>query len=95
MSGGGYLVLKAFAMNSQFKSIVALCPLTSPDRNPIPLEVWNEFTDMMHGISGEQLKSQYEELSPIETMAEQLRSRPVLVLTGARDEHFPPGHYGP
>lgn len=95
MSGGGYLALKAGAMDLQYQIIVALCPLTSPKRNPIPLEVWSEFTPMLHGISGEQLKSQYDELSPIESLAEELRNRPVLILTGGIDELFPPSHYLP
>ena len=95
MSGGGYLALKAGAMDLQYQVIVGLCPLISAKRNPIPLEVWSEFTTMLHGISGEQLKSEYDELLPIESMAEQLRNRPVLVLTGGKDEHFPRNHYLP
>jgi len=95
MSGGGYLALKGGALDLQYQVIVALCPLISPKRTPIPLEVWSDFTSMLYGVSGEQLKSEYDELPPIESFAMQLRNRPVLILTGGQDELFPHSHYLP
>jgi pimeloyl-ACP methyl ester carboxylesterase len=46
-------------------------------------------------VSGEELKLQYEALPSIETVAEQLRNRPVLMLTGRKDDIFPAHHYPP
>lgn len=94
-SAGGYLALMAGAMGSRFQAIVALCPLISPSRTPLSSDVFDEFAKMLPGVTGHQLQQQWNELPAVESRADQLRNRPVLILTGKRDEVFPPHHYPP
>ncbi len=94
-SAGGYLALMAGAMDVGFQAIAALCPLLSPVRAPLSLELFNEFALMLHGVTGEELRSQWEALPPVESQADRLRNRSVLLLTGRQDDIFPPQHYLP
>jgi pimeloyl-ACP methyl ester carboxylesterase len=94
-SAGGYLALMAGAVDRRFKAMVALCPLVSGARAPLAQAIFDEWAGMLDGISGAQLKSQWEGLPPAESAAEGLRNHPVLLLTGALDNIFPPTHYPP
>jgi pimeloyl-ACP methyl ester carboxylesterase len=94
-SAGGYLALMAGAIDPRFKAIVTLCPLVSGARAPLPQATFDEWAAMLDGISGAELKSQWEGLPPAESAAEGLHNHPVLVLTGAVDNIFPPSHYPP
>ncbi len=94
-SAGGYLALMTGATDLRFRAIVTLCPLLSPITAPLSLEMFDEFAQMLHGINGEELQAQWEALPPVESMAEQLRDRSILLLTGKQDDLFPPDHYPP
>jgi uncharacterized protein len=94
-SAGGYLALMAGAMDSRYQAIVALCPLLSPLRAPLSVEIFNKFAQMLNGVTGNQLQQQWQELPPVESKVDQLRNRSVLILTGKRDDAFPPHHYPP
>ena len=94
-SAGGHLALMAGAMDMGFQAIVALCPLVAPLRAPLSLEIFNEFALMLHGISAEELRSQWEALPALEALADRLRGRSLLLLTGRQDDIFPPQHYAP
>jgi hypothetical protein len=94
-SAGGYLALMGGARDVRFRLIVALCPLLSPGRAPLTQADFEEFAQMLNGITGPELRYQYDALPPVEVAAEQLRDRPVLILTGRRDSVFPPDHYAP
>jgi pimeloyl-ACP methyl ester carboxylesterase len=94
-SAGGYLALMGGAVDARFRAIVALCPLLSTSRAPLAQGDFDEFAQMLDGITGRELKSQYAALPPVEAEAERLRDRPVLILTGRKDEVFSPDHYAP
>jgi dipeptidyl aminopeptidase/acylaminoacyl peptidase len=94
-SVGGYLALMAGAMDSYFRAIVSLCPLLSPIRAPLSLEMFDEFAQMLNSVTGKELQSQWENLPPLESKADQLHNRPVLIMTGRKDDIFPPHHYRP
>ena len=94
-SAGGYLAFMAAAIDPRFKAVVALCPLVSGARAQLAQSIFDEWAGMLDGITGAQLKSQWEGLTPAESAAERLRNRPILLLTGAHDSIFPPSHYPP
>ncbi len=94
-SAGGYLALMMGAPDLRIRAIVALCPLLSPIRAPLSLELFEEYAQMLGGVTGEELKTQYDALPPVESNAQQLLNRPVLLLTGGQDDVFPPDHYLP
>ncbi len=94
-SAGGHLALTAGAMDPRVRAIVALCPLISIKRASLTQADFDEFADFLQGITAAELKSQWETLAPVESVAAQLRDRPVLILTGGEDPVFPPDHYPP
>lgn len=94
-SAGGYLALMAGAADPRFHALVALCPLIDPHQAPLSPPVFEEWAGMLDGVTGPELQAQWAALPPIRAAAAGLRNRPVLLVTGARDEIFPPGHYPP
>jgi pimeloyl-ACP methyl ester carboxylesterase len=47
----------------------------------------------LDGVTGEQLRRQWLALPAVESIAGRLHSRAALILTGRKDELFPPDHY--
>jgi hypothetical protein len=94
-SMGGYVSLRAAAQDRRFRAVVAICPLISPGRAPLSPAVFAQFSEMLHGITGADLKAQYDSLPPIEASASDLASLPILMLTGGQDDVFPHAHYPP
>ena len=94
-SAGGYLALTAAARNRSFKAVVALCPLISSARAPLSSGIFDEFASMLQGITGSELQSQWNSLISIESLTEKLRHFPILMITGRKDDLFPPEHYAP
>lgn len=94
-SAGGYLALTAMASDPRFRAVVALCPLLDPVAAPLSPATFDEWASMLNGVSGSELEAQWLALPAIQTMAERLTNRPILLLTGARDVIFPHSHYPP
>lgn len=94
-SAGGYLALMEGESDMRYKAVVALCPLVSPARAPLNGQIFEEFANMLQGISAAGLEAQYHALPPLESSIKKLRGRPVLLLTGAVDDVFPHSHYLP
>ncbi len=94
-SMGGYLTLAAGAADARFKALAPICPLVDPATVSLPLETFNDFAAMLHGVTGEELRAQWSALPPVQSMAAQLAGRPILLVTGDLDEVFPPDHYRP
>ncbi len=94
-SAGGYLALRAGAADPRIKAIVALCPLVDPREAPLSPPIFDEWASMLNAVSGPQLQAQWAALTPVPTVADRLRDRPLLLLTGAEDSIFPPRHYRP
>ena len=93
-SAGGYLALMGGAMDPRVRAIVAICPSISSSRAPSP-EEFDETAEFLHGVSGVELKSQFEAVPPVESVAPRLHDRPVLIITGRQDKFFPPEYYLP
>ena len=94
-SMGGYATLEAGAADPRFFSLVALSPLLDGTAAPMPRDLAIESEAMLRGISADELQRQWAALTPIASLANQLRGRRVLLVTGDRDELFPPAHYAP
>lgn len=95
-SMGGYLALMAGAMDTTYKAMVAICPVISPAHLTLSTEIYDEFSQMLYGVTGSELKAQWETTLPsVEAKAEQLHHRPVFILTGRYDEIISPDHYLP
>lgn len=94
-SFGGYLALVVAAANARYQAAAAICPLIDPAVDPIAPELFDEFAEMLHGVSGPELRAQWSALPSILIMTSQLDTRRLLLITGDRDELFPASHYEP
>ncbi|HEY0783193.1 MAG TPA: alpha/beta fold hydrolase [Thermoanaerobaculia bacterium] len=92
-SKGGYTVLRSAAADLQLAAVVALCPVVVPHDFAFSPELAAEFAGMLHGVSGAELLAQWSGLQPLSRHLAGLRARPLLLVTGDRDELFPPAHY--
>ena len=92
-SFGGYLALSATASNHRVRATVAMSPLVDTVRNVFDVEIFDEFAGMLTGVTGTELKAQWDALPSIHTMQADLNHRSILLITGDSDELFPPSHY--
>ena len=92
-SFGGYLAFSATAADSRYKGTVSITPLVDPATVDVSAELFDEFAVMLKGVDGEELKAQWEALPSVRSMQADLHDRPILLITGDKDELFPPSHY--
>lgn len=92
-SFGGYLALAVAAADDRFRATVSICPLIDPALDPLPAELFDEFAQMLHGVTGPELFDQWNALPSILTRNSELVNRRLLLVTGDRDELFPVSHY--
>jgi pimeloyl-ACP methyl ester carboxylesterase len=92
-SFGGYLAFVGSAADSRIRATVSMCPLIDPASFPLTPDRFDEFVQMLNGVSSQGLQAQWEALPSIEIMAADLTGRPMLLITGDQDELFPPAHY--
>ena len=94
-SFGGYLAFSATAADSRYRATVSISPLVDPVSATFAVELFDEFAGMLVGVTGAELKAQWDDLTPIHTMVADLEGRPLLLITGDRDELFPVVRYEP
>ncbi len=94
-SMGGYAALAAGSRDPRFKRLVSICPLVDPGTTDLVQTIFDGWADMLHGTSGQVLREQWYALPPVESMVEGLAGRDILLVSGDRDELFPPTHYTP
>lgn len=90
---GGYTAFAAGASDPRFKTLASICPLVDPTATDFALSVFDGWAEMLPGVSGAELKAQWEALTPVQSMTGRLAGREVLLVTGDQDELFPPAHY--
>ena len=97
-STGGYLALLYGALlygsgDSQIRAIAAIAPAVDPSEFDFPPELAEEFAGMLRGITGSELLDQWRRLEPLAGHLQALATRPLLLVTGDRDDLFPLAHY--
>jgi hypothetical protein len=92
-SVGGYAALLYAATDSQVGTVVALSPIVEPRAFHFPREMAEEFAGMLSGVSSRDLLEQWHDMESLASHLQALASRPLLLVTGDRDELFPPAHY--
>lgn len=92
---GGYVTLNAGAHDRRFKYLVAMCPFLDGTDVPLLPDYAIEWANMLNGISGEQLKFQWDNITPILAFKDQLIDRKILVVSGGLDTLFPLSHHQP
>ncbi len=92
-SAGGHAALTYAAADPRIRATVALCPAIDPRTFAFPAALADDFASMLSGITGDELRAQWQALPSVVDVAPALASRPVLMVTADRDELFPPAHY--
>jgi pimeloyl-ACP methyl ester carboxylesterase len=92
-SMGGYAAFAAGAREPRFKTLVSICPLVDPSTTDLAQSIFDGWADMLHGVSGQALREQWYALPAVESLADGLAGRNILLISGDRDELFPPSHY--
>lgn len=94
-SFGGYLALAAAALDARIRAVVSMCPLVDPHTVQLSAELFDEFAEMLVGVTGAELYRQWQALQPIPQMQTALSGRPILLVTADQDELFPARHFEP
>ncbi len=90
---GGYVTLLCAAADPRVRALVALCPVIDPGAFAFAPHLAEEFAGMLTGVSGADLLDQWRHLDALDGQVAALAGRPLLLVTGERDELFPPEHY--
>ncbi|MBV8201402.1 MAG: prolyl oligopeptidase family serine peptidase, partial [Acidobacteria bacterium] len=90
---GGHTALLYAAAEQRVRAVAVLCPVVHPQAFAFPPTLAAEFAGMLHGVSGTELLAQWQGLEDLTGHFGALAERPVLLVTGGRDELFPPSHY--
>lgn len=92
-SVGGYTMLRYAAQAEGIAAVVALCPVIDPAEFAFSDAMAQSFAAMLQGVTADALQRQWLTL-PAAVAAPHAR-HPLLLVTGDRDELFPPSHYAP
>jgi GNAT superfamily N-acetyltransferase/alpha/beta superfamily hydrolase len=95
LSLGGWAVIAAAADDQRLRAIVSMNPLVDPQTQPLDDETFAGFASMLNGITPDEVRAQWQALTPAYHLAPRLAGRPVLLFTGDLDELFPPYHIQP
>ena len=92
-SFGGYLALATAASDPRIDVVVSIAPLVDPRTVQLSDELFVEFARMLSGVSGDDLRRQWNALAPIQSVATDLEGKQILLITADADEIFPAEHY--
>lgn len=92
-SVGGYVVLRHGATDPRIRAIVGIGPLIEPRAFEFRDAMADEFAGMLNGVTSRDLQRQWTEMPSFLDSLRSLASRSVLLVTGDKDELFPPSHY--
>jgi len=95
ISLGGWLALALASRTDGLCAVVSLSPLLDPLRRPLLPEEAAEFAASLHATHADQLRREWDALTPVDAFAPRLADTPILLVTAAGDTFFPPGHYTP
>lgn len=90
---GGWVALAAAAARPEVRAAVGLSPLIDPGQRPLLTEEAQAFALSFEGTDAQQLQSGWAGLMPIGQLADRLRGRHILLVTGDDDGFFAPEHY--
>jgi uncharacterized protein len=92
-SMGGHAALLLGADDSRLRALVSISPLVEPRKWELPTDMADHFATMLSGVTGEDLLRQWKHVQPLTEGLPRLGLRSVLLVTGDRDDLWPPSHY--
>jgi pimeloyl-ACP methyl ester carboxylesterase len=92
-STGSHPALVCGAGDPRIRAIVGVSPLIKPRAFRFPEDMADEFAGMLNGITGQELREQWQELPPLADSLRAFTPRPILLVAADKDSIFPPSHY--
>jgi len=92
-SMGGHAVLLLGAADPRIRALVSISPLVEPRTCELPQDMADHFATMLNGVTSQDLLRQWKDLRPLSDGLLSLGSRSLLLVTGDKDDLFPPSHY--
>jgi ketosteroid isomerase-like protein/pimeloyl-ACP methyl ester carboxylesterase len=92
-STGSHPALVCGAADARVRAIAGVSPLIEPRAFQFPEEMAGEFARMLSGVTGRDLREQWQAMPSLSNALQAFAPRPVLLVTAGRDTIFPPAHY--
>src|SRR5262249_19139516 len=92
-STGSHPALICGAADPRIRAIVGVSPLIEPRAFQFPEEMADEFAGMLNGITGQDLRGQWQALPPLVDSLRAVAPRPIPLIAADKDAIFPPSHY--
>ncbi len=92
-STGSHPALVYGAADQCIRAIVGVSPLIEPRAFQFPREMSDEFAEMLNGVTGQELREQWQALPPLTDSLRAFAPRPLLLVTAGKDNIFPPSPY--
>jgi len=92
-SMGGHAGLLLGAADPRIRALVGISPLVEPRAWELPKDMADHFATMLNGVTSRDLLRQWKDVQPLSDRLRSLGSRPLLLVTGDKDDLFPPSHY--
>ena len=92
-STGSHPALICGGADPRIRAIVGVSPLIEPRAFRFPGEMADDFAGMLNGVTGRDLREQWQSLpSPADSLRA-FAPRPILLVAADKDAIFPPSHY--
>ena len=92
-SMGGHAALLLGAADPRIRALVSISPLVEPRKWELPKDMADHFATMLNGVTGQDLLQQWKDVQPLSDSLRSLASRSLLLVTGDKDDLWPPSHY--
>jgi uncharacterized protein len=92
-STGSHPALVSGAADPRIRAIVGVGPLIEPRAFQFPGEMAGEFAGMLNGVTGQDLREQWQALPSLAASLRAFAPRPILLVAADKDAIFPPSHY--
>jgi uncharacterized protein len=92
-STGSHPALVCGAADLRIRAIAGVSPLIEPRAFQFPKEMAAEFAGMLNGVTGQDLREQWQALPPLADSLRAFAPRPILLVAADKDVIFPASHY--
>jgi alpha/beta superfamily hydrolase len=92
-STGSHPALLHAATDFSIRAMVGVSPVIEPSAFGFPPAMADAFADMLNGVTGPELMSQWDGLPPLTDAIRALAPRPFLIVAAEKDDIFPPSQY--
>lgn len=92
-STGSYPALVCGASDPRIRAIANISPLVEPRAFAFPQQMADAFAAMLHGVTGADLRRQWDALESLQDSVRAFAPRPHLLIAAEKDDIFPPSQF--